>query len=174
MRHGERQFAFAAGVLLSVLWFTAQRTHAQLNVTALEQQAGDAVASLVHEIRSWNKLPALERIEDPFLQEKACARAKKGTTSWEMGSEVAVRNGAVTLLQLSYSTTDPRHPTPQLESWARERDSRDPRRFAVGICLVSTAENPEGRYWIEIETYMGATKSFFYRAGSTLARLWTR
>jgi hypothetical protein len=174
MRYGERQFASAAGVVLLVLWLTTQRTHAQLDVATLEQQAGDAVASLVHEIRNRNKLPALERIENPFLHEKACARAKKGTTSWEVGTEVAVRNGAVTLLQIAYSTTDPRHPTAQLESWARERDTRDPRRFAVGTCLVSTAENPEGRYWIEIETYMGATKSFFYRAGSTLARLWTR
>ena len=137
----------------------------------LEKQAGDAVANLVQQAHSQNKLPVLERLEDPNLRVEACARAKTGPTSWTTSSAVVVRNGAVTLSRISYSTNDPAYRTPEFLSWAGNEHG-EPRRFAVGVCFVRTAEGSEGRYWIEVVTYMGMTKSLFYRAGLGLAHLW--
>jgi|SRR5579864_646871 len=174
MRERWRQSASAVGVFLSVLLFTAQATRAQQSEAAMEKQASDTVANLVQQISSQNKLSELKRIEDPFLREDACARAAKGATNWETGTGVFVRNGAISLTHIAYSTSDPGHSAPQIESWVKESDPRGPRRFAVGVCLVHTAETPEGKYWIEIGTYKGATQSFFYRTGGGLARLWSR
>lgn len=140
----------------------------------IEKQAGGTVANLVQQVRSQNKLPQLERIEDSNLHEEACARAQSGGTSWKTSSAVVVRNGAVTLSRISYSTPDAAFRPPELVSWAARNEGGQPRRFAVGVCLVRSTNDPEGRYWIEVLTYMGATKSFFYRSGLALAHLWAK
>lgn len=160
------------GLLLCFVSWTAQ-TDAQ-DASALEKQAADAVAHLVQQIRSQNRLPKLERMDDAVLHDKACASAKEANISSKMSTEVTVRHGAVTLSQIAYSTTDPGNATSVMESWVKEKDSRDPRRFAVGACFVASQENPGGRYWIEVSTYMSSTKSFLYRTGSGIARLWSR
>ncbi len=169
----QRQFAWAAGALLCTLAPVAARVRAQ-NLPPVEKQAADAVANLVQQIRSQNQLPKLERMDDALLHDQACARTKDGDTSSKMGSEVTVQHGAVALSHLSYSTNDPVSTSPVLESWTKEKDSRDPRRFAAGACFITNQENPNGKYWIEVSTYMSPAKSFFYRAGSGLARLWSR
>jgi hypothetical protein len=174
MQHGWKHSASAASVFVSVMLFAAQATHAQQTEAAMEKQAADSVANLVKQIRSQNKLPELKRIEDPVLREDACAHAAKGAASWETGTGVVVRNGAVSLAHISYSTSAPSSSAPKLESWVTENDPREPRRFAVGVCLVRTAETPEGKYWIELGTYKGAAQSFFYRTGEAVAHLWSR
>ena len=140
----------------------------------LEKKAGDTIANLVRQLRSQNKFPDLEKIEDSNLHEEACTRAKTGATFWQTSSAVVVRNGAVTLSRISYSTPDAARRTPELISWAVESEHGEPRRFAVGVCLVRSPEDQEGRYWVEVLTYMGPTKSFFNRIGLALAHLWAR
>jgi hypothetical protein len=171
----QRECSPWAGILFCfcVLSLAPPETRGQQPV-ALEKQAGDAVANLVQQVRSQNKLPELERIEDPNLREEACARAQTGATSWVTSSAVVVRNGAVALSRISYSTLDAAHRVPELLSWAARNERGEPRRFAVGVCFVRPARDPEGRYWIEVLTYMGATKSLFYRTGLALAHLWAR
>jgi hypothetical protein len=63
---------------------------------------------------------------------------------------------------VSYSTQDPHQPTPELLAWATRKEHSEPRRLAVGVCFVRTAQETEGRYWIDVGSYMGAIKSFFY------------
>ena len=164
----------AAGLLIALLSLTALQTNAQETELALEKKAADTVANFVQEARTQNKLPKLERIEDSYLRDEACKHAKNGSASWQTGSGAVVRNGAVALSYIAFSTVDPSHRAPELTSWATKNEWGDPRRFAVAICFMRTAEDPEGRYWIQIGTYMGATKSFFYRAGLALAQLWSR
>jgi hypothetical protein len=172
----QRECSTWAGILFCfcVLSLAPPETRGQQPVAVLEKQAGDAVGSLVQQVRSQNKLPELERIEGPNLRAEACARAQTGATSWKTSSAVVVRNGAVTLSRISYSTPDAAHQVPELLSWAARNERGEPRRFAVGICFVRSAKDPEGRYWIEVLTYMGATKSLFYRTGLALAHLWAR
>jgi len=172
----QRECSTWAAILLCfcVLSLAPPETWGQQPVAVLEKQAGEEVANLVQQARSQNKLPELERIEDPNLREEACARAQTGATSWNASSAVVVRNGAVTLSRISYSTPDAAHRVPELLSWAARNERGEPRRFAVGVCFVRPARDPEGRYWIEVLTYMGATKSLFYRTGLALAHLWAR
>jgi hypothetical protein len=146
---------------------------AQQSMASLESRAANTVAHNVEEIRSQNKLPQLARMEDPQLRDSACKRAEDGTKSWRKGSLVVVRNGAVTLANFSYSTPDLNQKDPQFELWVRD-EMRDARRFAVGVCLVPNSQEPGGRYWIEVASYMGATKSFFYRTGLGVAHLWSK
>ncbi len=173
MRSHQRYSACAV-ILLCVLSFIALKTQAQQTATDQEMKTGDAVANLVREARNRSKLPGLQRIEDPHLHDEACARANTRTTVWTTSSAVVVRNGAVTLSRLSYSTSEAARRTPELLSWATENERGEPRRFAVGVCFARSTEDPEGRYWIEVVTYMGGTKSFFYRTGLGLAHLWSR
>ena len=139
----------------------------------LESRAADTVAAEVDQIRSQNNLPKLARINDPHLHEDSCKRAQDGAKSWRKVDGVFVRDGAVTLSHFSYSTEDPTHVEPEFESWARH-EMRDARRFAVGVCLVTSSQEPDGRYWIDVISSMGATKSFFYRAGLGVAHLWSK
>ena len=139
----------------------------------LESRVADTIAAKVNQIRSQNNLPLLARIKDPHLHGDSCKRAENGSKSWQKGNGVFVRDGAVTLSQFSYSTKDPTHIEHQFESWVRY-EMRDARRFAVGVCLVSSGEDPDGRYWIDVVSSMGATKSFFYRAGLGVAHLWSK
>ena len=151
----------------------SERAQGQQALSATEKNAADAVAMLVQQTRQQAGLQELSRIDDPRLREDACARAKKEVTSWQVGCGGFVQDGAV-LSCFSYSTPGPSQPVPELLQWVTRQERGDPRRFAVGACFVNTPESPQGRYWIEVGLYMSATKSFFWRAGWSLARLWSR
>ena len=172
MRKASRNYSLPVATLLLLL-AGAQRPQAQQPSAVAEKNAADTVALLVQHARKQGNLPELSRIEDPRLREDACARAKKDATSWQMGCGTFVKDAAV-LSCFSYSTPDPSQPVPELLAWATQHESRDPRRFAVGVCSLHSAQNPQERYWIEVGSYMSGTKSFFWRAGWGLAHLWSR
>ena len=163
------RFCFGVTFFMSLLLLSAAR--GQESGSSAEMQAADKVAEEVQQVRAQAKLTELIRIEDPHARENACARAKSGATSWQMGCGAFARNGAIDCF--SYPTSDPNQVEPELLVWAKH-ESRDPRRFAVGVCAAPTAENREERYWIEVNSYMGATKAFFWRTGYTLTHLWSR
>lgn len=149
------------------------RAQAQQSSSVPEKNAADTVAALVQQARQQAKLPELSRIEDPRLREDACVRAKRESTSWQVGCGASVSDAAV-LSCFSYLTTNPSQPVPELLSWATQHERRNPRRFGVGVCLVHTPQSPQERYWIEVGSYMGATKSVFWHVGWALAHLWSR
>jgi hypothetical protein len=166
------RFCFGAALFVSLLLLcAAPRSSGQESGPSAERQAADKVAEAVQHAREQSKLAELIRIEDPHVRENACARAKNAATSWQMGCGAFARNGVIDCF--SYSTSDPSHVEPELLVWAKH-ESRDPRRFAVGVCATPATENGAERYWIEVNSYMGATKSFFWRTGYTLAHLWSR
>ena len=167
-----RRIARAATVA-GIALYAWQGATPQQQPTDLERRAADSVAAQADQIRTQNNLPRLARIIDSHLHEDACKRAADGSDSWRKGDGVFVRDGAVTLSYFSYSTKDPTHIEPQFESWVRY-EMRDASRFAVGVCLVRSPQDPDGRYWIDVISYMGATKSFFYRAGLGVAHLWSK
>lgn len=181
MRHrGFRRpsFCFAATLFVSLLpLLAAPGSSGQEAGSSAEKQAADKVAEEVQHAREQAKLAQLIRIEDPHLRENAWARAKSGATSWHMGCGMLDRNGASdrngVIDCFSYSTSDPSQVEPELLVWAKH-ESRNPRRFAVGVCVTPATENQGERYWVEVNSYMGATKSFFWRAGYTLSHLWSR
>ena len=166
------RFCFGATFFMSLLLlWAAPRSPGQESGSSAEKQAADKVAEEVQHAREQAKLGKLIRIEDAHVRENACARAESGAASWQMGCGVFARNGVIDCF--SYSTSDPSQVVPELLAWATH-ESRDPRRFAVGVCATPTTENGGERYWVEVNSYMGATKSFFWRAGYTLAHLWSR
>ena len=166
------RFCFAATLFVSLLpLLAAPGSSGQEAGSSAEKQAADKVAEEVHHAREQAKLAQLIRIEDPHVRENACARAKSGAGSWQMGCGAFARAGVIDCF--SYSTPDPSQVEPELLTWAKH-ESREPRRFAVGVCVMPATENGGERYWIEVNSYMGATKSFFWRTGYTLAHLWSR
>jgi hypothetical protein len=163
---GHRRF-----LILLLLVSAVPRSPGQEPPSSAEKQAADKVAEEVHRARAEAKLIKLVRIEDPRVRENACARAKTEATSWQMGCGAFARNGVIDCF--SYSTSDPARVEPELLTWAKH-ESRDPRRFAVGVCTAPAPDNRGEKYWIEVNSYMGATKSFFWRTGYALSHLWSR
>ena len=172
MRKSSRNCYLSATALMLLL-AASEVAQAQESSSVAEKNAADAVARLVQQARQQGKLPELSRIEDPRLREGACERAKEDATSLQMGCGAFVQDAAV-LSCFSYSTPDPSHPIPELLSWTTQRQRGDPRRFAVGVCALHTPQNPQERYWVEVASYMGTTKSFFWHAGWVLAHLWSQ
>jgi len=162
---GRRRF-----LILLLLVSAVPRSPGQQPSSA-EKQAAEKVAEEVHRARAEAKLTKLVRIEDPRVRENACARAKTEATSWQMGCGAFARDGVIDCF--SYSTSDPARVEPELVTWAKH-ESRDPRRFAVGVCTAPAPDNRGEKYWIEVNSYMGATKSFFWRTGYALSHLWSR
>jgi len=137
-----------------------------------ETQAADKVADLVRQSRKQANRRQLDRIEEAQLREFACKRAASGAKLWHTGCDPSSQKADV-IDCFSYSTSDPAQAIPQLLSWANQ-DARDPRRFAIGVCAQPNGGIGEAQYWVEIRKYMGPAKSFFWRAGYSLAHLWSR
>ena|ERR1700739_799674 len=68
------------------------------------------------------------------------------------------------LSTLSYMALDPCQPSPELQTWATltSYQSRDAHRFGVRVCFVSTPQDPEGTYWIDVGYYMSTVKTFLF------------
>jgi hypothetical protein len=71
---------------------------------------------------------------------------------------------SVNLSTFSYMALDPCQPSPELQTWATlaSYQSRDAHRFGVGVCFVSTPQDPEGTYWIDVGCYMSTVKTFLF------------
>jgi hypothetical protein len=92
-RKSSRKCYLSAAMLL--LLAGSERAQAQQSSSVAEKHAADTVALLVQQARQQGKLPELSRIEDPRLRADACARAKKESTSWQMGCGAFVSDAAV-------------------------------------------------------------------------------
>jgi hypothetical protein len=133
---------------------------AQQSAAAAEKGAADSVSSLVTERRLHGGLSKLRRIEDPHLRANACERAQRDDTrTWEgvSGAKAGYISG------VAYSTADPVQSIPELLSFATRKEHWEAHRFAVGVCFVRTSEYPEGRYWIDVASYISAVATFFER-----------
>jgi hypothetical protein len=147
--------------LAVVIVLASQTALAQQPVSAKENAAANAVARLVEQAREQNGLPKLRRIDDRHLRKDACHRATKGDKSLGQSTGIGPPEKVGMLSALWYSTLDPGQLPPELLEWAKGPGLQyeQPHRFAVGVCLVSTADHPDERYWIDVGTYMSAIKS---------------
>ena len=145
-----------AGVVL-----TLQTAFGQQSIPKKEKAAGDAVARLVEQIRRENGIPKLRRIEDRYLRPDACRRATRNDKVPGQTAGIGPPEKVGMLSVFWYSTVDPGQPPPELVQWAKgpAPQYEQPHRFSVGVCLISTPEYPEQRYWIDIGTYMSALRS---------------
>ena len=146
--------------LVAFFFVSVPRSGAQVPSPVTEKEAGDKVATLVAEARRQNGLPKLKRIDDPHLRADACERAQRNDVRTWVGA-VGGRVGYIS--GVAYSTTDPSQPVPELLSFATRKEHWEAHRFAVGVCFVQTAQSPAGRYWVDVESYMGAIQTFFQR-----------
>ena len=153
---GKARLGLAAAVVL-----TSQIGLTQQPLSVKEKAAANAVAKLVEESRKEKGLPKLRRISDHHLQQDACDRARKGDQSSGQSTGIGPPEKVGMMSALWYSTLDPNQPPPELLKWGKGPGPRysQPHRFAVGVCVVSTPEHPEKRYWIDVGTYMGAIES---------------
>ena len=154
--------AFSRFGLVSVSVILAwQGALAQETSAAKEKAAVNAIAKSVEQARRESGLPQLRRINDRHLRDDACRRATRGdkSTGWSTGIGPPEKVG--TLSAFWYSTLDPSQPPQELMAWARgpEQKYEQPHRFAVSVCLGSSPDNVEQRYWIDVGTYMSAIKS---------------
>lgn len=157
--------------LIVFLLLAASSSNSGVPTALTERQVADKVAELVQQSRKQANRRQLDRIEEPQLRDAACKRAASGAKSWRNGCDLPSHNAAIDCF--SYSTSDPAQAIPELVSWANQ-DARDPRRFAIGVCAQPSGSHGETQYWIEMRTYMGPAKSFFWRTGYGLAHLWSR
>jgi hypothetical protein len=138
----------------------AQTALAQTSFAAKEKEAADGLAKFIAQTREEARLPRLRRIHDRHLRADACRRAGRGDRS--VGGSTGISPEKVGTLSVSwFSTLDPSRPPLELAGWAKGPDPRyeQPRRFAVGVCLVNTPDHAELRYYIDVGTYMSAIKS---------------
>jgi hypothetical protein len=166
-------FIFAT-LFMSPAAQAAQKTDQNSIATAKEKKAEEEVLKLVETVRQQIGLPKLSQIHDSRLREDACESAKrgKGTGSlYPLGpTKIWIPSGVLgdvgNLSTFSYMVSDPSRTTPDLQTWATQTTywGGIPHRFAVGVCFVTTTEHPEGTYWIDVGFYMGAIKTFLYRA----------
>jgi hypothetical protein len=152
---------FCSMSLAAAIVFASQTALAQQPVSVKEKAAANAVARFVEQARQQNGLPKLRRIEDRQLRKDACHRATKGDKSLGQSTGIGPPEKVGMLSALWYSTLDPGQLPPELLEWAKGPGPQyeQPHRFAVGVCLVSTAEQSQERYWIDVGTYMSAVKS---------------
>ncbi len=148
-------------VLGAALTLTSQIGFAEQPLSVKEKVAANAVAKLVENVRKENGLSRLRRISDHHLRRDACSRAKKGNKSTGQSSGIGPPEKVGMMSALWYSTLDPNQPPPELLKWAKGPGPQysQPHRFAVSVCLVTTAEDSEDRYWIDVGTYMSAIES---------------
>jgi hypothetical protein len=149
------------------------RTEQSSTSNAKETKAEEDIVKGLEVVRRQKGLPKLHRIHDPRLREDACESAKRGGDTGSLyvpgTTNLMIPSGILgdvgNLSTFSFTTANPSQFSPELQIWATQQayDSRPPHRFGVGICFVSTAEHPEGTYWIDIGYYMSAIKTFLYR-----------
>jgi len=134
---------------------------AQESSSAKERVAADTIARFIEIYRAESGLPKLRRIQDGHLRTDACRRAMRGDKSVGRSDGIGPPEKVGTLSALWYSTLDLDHPPVELLDWAKGpgKQYEQPRRFAVGVCLVSTTQSAEQRYWIDVGTYMSTIKS---------------
>jgi hypothetical protein len=155
-RYGKAYWGLAASVVLA-----SQIGFAQPPLSVKEKVAANAVANHVEKARKEGGLPKLRRISDHHLRQDACNRAKKVDKSSGQSDGIGPPEKVGMMSALWYSTLDPSQPPPELLKWAKgpEPQYSQPHRFGVGVCVVSTPEDPEERYWIDVGTYMSAIES---------------
>jgi hypothetical protein len=144
-----------------VLVLACQGIMAQESAASKEAAAANAVAKFVRETRERDGLPRLRRIKDGHLRSDGCRRAAKGDKSSGQSDGIGPPEKVGMLSVFWYSTLSPTQLPPELGEWAKRPDKKyeQPHRFAVGVCLTSTASGSEERYWIVVGTYMSAIKS---------------
>jgi hypothetical protein len=139
-----------------------------------EKKAQQEVIKLVETFRQEKGLPKLSEIQDRHLREDACESAKRGKGTglfyFPPGSPNLMVPSGISgdvgnLSTISYVTSDPSQPSPELQSWAtlNSFQTRDAHRIGVGVCFVTTPQYPDGTHWIDVGYYMGAIKTFLYR-----------
>ena len=161
--------------LSSVNALAAQSTGTQqTSISDKEKKAQQEVIKLVETLRQQKGLPKLSRFGDPRLREDACESAKRGEGRgifyFPPGSANRVVPDGIfgdvgNLSTISYMALNPSQPSSELLNWATlsSYEAREPHRFGVGVCFVTTPQYPEGMYWIDVGYYMSAIKTFLYR-----------
>jgi hypothetical protein len=144
-----------------VLVLACQGAMAQESAASKEKAAANTVAKYIQDVRGQNKLPRLRRIRDGHLRADACRRAAKGNKSLDQSEGIGPPEKVGTLSAMWYSTLSPTELPPQLGEWAKGPDQKyeQPRRFAVGVCLVNEPNSTAQRYYVDVGTYMSAIKS---------------
>ncbi len=156
--------AVVAVTLTAFLTLSLLGARAQVSTPVAEKNAADSVASLILEARRANGLSKLQRIEDPRLRADACARAQReDTRTW--AGDIVGRAGSIS--GVAYSTSSADQPIPELLSFATRKEHWEAHRFAVGVCFVRSSQDPSGRYWIDVESYMSGIQTFFQRPFSS-------
>ena len=141
--------------------FATKAVLAQESVAAKEKTAANKVATFIEQVRQQNSLPKLRRIGDKHLRADACGRAMRGEKLRDRSATPFGPEKVGTLSTFWYSTLDPNQPPPELLEWAKGPDAKyeQPHRFAVAVCLFTTSDGAEQRYWVDVGTYMSAIKS---------------
>jgi hypothetical protein len=162
--------------MVSVGLLTGQstgRTEPSSTSNVRETKAEQDIVKGLEVLRRQKGLPKLLRIHDPRLRVDACESAKRGRGTGSLylpgTTNLVIPSGIFgdvgNLSTFSFATTNPNQFSADLQIWATQEayNSERPNRFGVGVCFVSTAEHPDGAYWIDIGYYMSAIKTFFYR-----------
>ena len=108
-------------------------------------EAEDAVATAINQVRVRKKLPPLERRQDPELRRYACEMARKDSVNAKSLLEWFGVSAS-----LAFTDPDPANFGSHFRNLANIATSR---AFAVGACFARSATYPEGTNWVVVAFY---------------------